>query len=183
MARIVTRSRPVKEGNTGMKFSEIVIIALVIGVIAFGARYYMEYRKSAPFALSEFMAAVKAGNAESQYKMISELDREKYFKTLSEYKRLLFPHGYTERIANVVLSAPESDPRDETVVSVKMTTQIRDTTVGKKLYENGSTGSFQDTVKMRKDADGNWRVLLSKSVGGNNKFKFEEATPSPESMF
>ena len=184
MARIMTRSRPVKEGNTGVKFSEIVIILMVVGVIAMGVKYYLDYRKSAAFALAEFMGGVKAGNAEMQYKFIDELDCKQYFRTLEEYKKLTFPHGYTERVANVTLAPQEKDPKNEDIVKIAMTVSIRDTTVGKQIYENGTTKTYTDNMKMRKNSDGSWKLMLSKSVDPNTrKLNFEQATPSPESIF
>ena len=59
MARIMTRSRPVKEGNTGVKFSEVLIMLMVVAVVAYGVKYYLDYKKSASYALSEFMGGVK----------------------------------------------------------------------------------------------------------------------------
>ena len=184
MARIMTRSRPVKEGNTGVKFSEVLIMLMVVAVVAYGVKYYLDYKKSASYALSEFMGGVKAGNAEDQYKLIDELDKQKFFKTLSDYKKLTFPHGYTERVANVTLLPEEKDPKKEDFVTIKMNVSIRDTTVGKKIYENGTTNNYSDSVKMRKNSDGAWRLMLSKSVDPNtNKFSFEQAPPSPESVY
>src|SRR5206468_11221096 len=104
-ARIMSRSRPVIEGNTGIKFSEIIVVVMAIAGIVIGVRMYLDYRHGPAFALSEYMGAVKAGNVGNQYTMIDENDKKNHFPTQRAYEKNTMAHGYTERIENTSLSA------------------------------------------------------------------------------
>jgi|SRR5579872_1475021 len=183
MARIMSRSRPVVEGSTGIKFSEIIVVAFAIAAIVLGVRAYLDYRKGPTFALSQFVAAVKAGNVENQYKLIDEMDKKNHFPTRHDYARLeTISHGYTERIENTTYG-PEQKSADGTKATISMTNTIRASSTGKQLYENGQKETYTDKVVMRKDSDGNWRVLLSASVDSRAKLNLEKAEPSPDSSF
>jgi hypothetical protein len=183
MARIMTKGRPVIEGSTGIKFSEIIVVAFAIAGVVIGVRAYLDYRHGPTFALSQYMGAVKAGNVENQYALIDETDKKSHFPTRRDYARLeTIAHGYTERIENTSFGAGRKNS-DGTRVTIPMTNTIRATSAGKQLYQNGATQSYSDNIVMRKDSDGNWRVLLSASVDSKGKLNMEKAEPSPESVF
>lgn len=185
MARMMTKSRPVVEGNTGMKFSEIIVIILAIAGIVMGVRWYMNYRNSATFALSEFMADIKAGNVENQYALLDETDKKNFFPTRKAYENnVTLAHGYTERVENVALSPEEPDAKDADKVTIPMSVVVRDSVVGKEIYNNGTTKSYSDKIVMRKNSDGKWRVLLSASIDKSTRqLNMQKATPSPNSQF
>src|SRR3954468_14598914 len=99
MARIMARSKPVIEGSTGIKFTEIIVVAMAIAGIVYGVKVYLEYRRGPTFALSEYMGAVKAGNLQNQYNMIDENDKKTFVRPAT-YEKSTLGHGYTERIEN-----------------------------------------------------------------------------------
>ena len=184
MARIMSRSKPVVEGNTGIKFSEIIVIAMAIAGIVIGVRWYLDYRHGPAFALQEFMGAVKAGNVGNQYALVDEKDKKSYYSTQRTYeKNCTLAHGYTERIENTSLS-PDQKSADADRVTIPISVTIRATSGGKQLYQNGQTQTYSDNVVMRKNSDGNWRVVVSASVDKRTgKLHMQEATPSPDSNY
>jgi hypothetical protein len=180
----MSRPKPVIEGNTGIKFSEIIVVAMAIAGIVFGVRWYLDYRHSGSFALSEFVAAIKAGNVANQYALIDENDRKTYFKTQGAYEKNSLAHGYTERIENSSLGPEQKDPNTADKVTVPLTVTIRATAEGKQLYQTGQAQSYSDKIVMRKNSDGNWRVVLSQSVDKDTgKLHLQSAEPSPSSVF
>jgi len=185
MARIMSRSRPVIEGNTGIKFSEIIVIGMAIAGIVFGVRWYLDYRHSASAALQEFVGAIKAGNIGNQYALIDEHDKKNFFPTQQKYERDdTLAHGYTERIENSTIGPEVKDPKNPDKVTIPLTLTVRATAEGKQLYQTGQTQTYSDRIVMRKGGDGNWRVLLSESIDKNTgKLHLQEATPSPSSVF
>ena len=179
MARIMSRSRPLVEGSTGVKFSEMIVMALAVVGIFMGVRAYLDYRRGPTFALSEFMGAVKSGNPQNQYSLIDELDKKGRFPPLI-YEKNTLCHGYTERIENSAFS-PEIKGSDPDRVTIPMVTTIRAGSSGKQLYETGQKETYSDKIVMRKNKDGHWRVVLSASVDKNTgKLELQKATPSPE---
>lgn len=184
MAKIMSRPRPTIEGSTGIKFSEIVVIALAIAGIVMGVRWYLNFQHSASHALQEFMGAVKAGNVGNQYALIDDSDKKRYFQTKSSYEQNTLAHGYTERVENVQLSPEEKNANDSDKVTIPIAVSIRATAEGKQLYQTGQTQTYNDRIVMHKGADGKWRVLLSASIDrSTGKLHFQAATPSPTSIF
>jgi hypothetical protein len=180
----MSRSRPGIEGNTGMKFSEIIVIGMAIAGIYFGARWYLDYRHSASAALQEFVGALKAGNVGNQYALIDESDKKNYYATQGDYERNTLAHGYTERIENAAQGPEEKDPKDPNKVTIPLTVSIRATAEGKQLYQTGQTQTYSDKIVMHKGSDSIWRVRLSDSVDkSTRKLHLQEATPSPTSSF
>ncbi len=181
MGRIMSRSKPVIEGSTGIKFTEIIVIAMAIAGIVIGVRTFLDYRQGPNFALMEFMGAVKAGNIENQYKLLDEKDKASYFPTLHDYHSAsTLSHGYTERVENTSLGTAEKSSSPDKV-TIPMTNIIRASSDGKQLYENGKTQSYNDRIVMRKNSSGSWRVVLSESVDkSTGKLHMQAAPPSPE---
>ena len=185
MARIMTKSRPVIEGNTGIKFTEILVIGMAIAGIVFGVRWYIDYRHSASAALQEFVGAIKAGNVGNQYAMIDEHDKKNYYPTQGRYERdSTLAHGYTERIENAQQGSEQKDPKNPDKVVIPINISVRATAEGKQLYQTGQTQTYSDNIVLYKGSDGNWRVRLSESIDKNTrKLHLQEATPSPTSSF
>lgn len=180
MAKIMTRSRPVIEGNTGMKFSEIVVIVMAVAGIVYGVRWYLDYRRSASFALTEYVGAVKAGNGASQYALIDDSDKKTLFPSLASYeKTCTLAHGYTERIENSTLAPEEKNPKSSEKVTIPLTVVIRGSAEGKQLYQTGQAETYSDRIVMHKGADGKWRVVLSQSADPEtNMLHLQKSPPS-----
>ena len=163
MARMMRRSGPRPEAGTRVQFSELIIfIAAGIALVA-GIRYYFfVYRTSAGYALGSFLNAVNHGDVETQYGMIDESDKRKFFPTLKEYENNVpLAHGYTERLTGWQPSqAPGGDP-DKAKVNVTIDT--RGLAGGKELYQTGGTQTVKDYYVLKKDGAGQWRLLLSES--------------------
>lgn len=185
MARIMSRSRAASEGSTKIKFSEIIVIVIAIAGIVLGVRAYLNYRRSAGFALSEFLGAVKAGNVANQYAMLDDKDKQKYYPKKSDYEaHNTLAHGYTERVETSTLGAEEPDAKSSDKVAIPLSTTIRASADGKQLYEITQKNTYSDKIVMHKAADGNWRIVLSESVDkSTGQLRLQKATPSPQSMF
>jgi hypothetical protein len=184
LARIMSRSKPVIEGNTGIKFSEIVVMGMAIALVVFGVRAYLDHRHSASFALGEFMGAIKAGNVGNQYALIDEGDKKRYFPNQGAYEKNTLAHGYTERVETYSMGPEEKKPNSSTKVTIPITVSIRATAEGKQLYQIGQTQTYSDKIVMRKNSDGNWRVVYSESIDkSTQKLHLQDATPSPTSIF
>ena len=185
MARIMSRSRPVSEGNTGMKFSEVIVIAMAIALVVFGVRWYIGYRQSASFALSEYLGAIKSGNIGAQYALLDASDKKSYFSTQGAYERAsTLAHGYTERVENSTLGPEQKSGDSADRVVIPLTVAIRASSDGKQLYQTGETQSFSDKIVMRKNSDGSWRVVLSASIDkSTGKLHMQDAKPSPASGY
>ena len=185
MAKIMSRPRPTIEGSTGIKFTELIVIALAIAGIVYGVKWYLDYRHSASFALTEFIGAVKAGNVGNQYALIDANDKKNYFPSQGSYDRnCTLAHGYTERVENSQLGPEEKKGDSGDKVVIPVTVAIRATAEGKQLYQTGQTQSYNDKIVMHKGSDGSWRVVLSESIDkSTGKLHMQEATPSPVSVF
>jgi len=168
-----------------MKFSEILVIAMAIAGLIIGGKWYIDYRHSASFALTEFIAAVKGGNVGSQYALIDEADKKAFLPTKAEYvRKSTLSHGYTERIENSTLGPEAKDAKNPDKVTIPLTTEIRATSGGKQLYETGQKQTYSDKIVMKKGSDGNWRLVLSESVDkSTGRLHIQDATPSPNSDY
>jgi hypothetical protein len=183
MARVVSRRRPQSEGQYGIKFTEIIVILLVLAGIGGLVKYYMDYRKSPSFALQNYFAAVKGGDVKAQYDLLDDQDKADYFPTKKDYsQKYSQSHGYTERVQNVTIEAAPVNPTT-TEVTLNTTVQILANSTGKELYQAGSSNGFTDNYVMRKGKDGMWKLVLSKSGDGHGKLKLQEASPTPDSQF
>jgi len=163
MARVVGRARPMTEGaGSGMKLSETAIfIAMgIVGVLSI-YWYFAIYKHSPAVALGDFIGAMKSGKVDQQYAMLDATDK-KFYEGEREYeKKCQLARGYTERIINSNFGKPVPDPKDPSIVSIDTTLSVRGP-AGKSLIDNGETSEVKDKYVMHKDADGNWKVVLSK---------------------
>lgn len=185
MSRIASRPRPAVEGSTGIKFSEVIVIAIVLAVAGYGVKVYLDMRRSAGAAVQEFLSYVKSGNTANQYGMLDAKDKEQYFPSRQEYeKATTLAHGYTERIENVVLGAEVKNPKDPDKVTIPTTVTIRSSGQGKELYQVGAANTYTDKFVMRRNSEGQWKVVLSQSVNPDTgKLNVQKATPSPDTSF
>ena len=183
MARVVSRSRPRSEGNTGVKFTELLVMGAILLLIAGGVRYYIGYRHSPSFALQEYFAAVKAGDVKKQYDLLDEDDKAKYMPTSKDYsQKFKQAHGYTERVTDVTID-PDTAPADATEHTLNATVDIRASGEGKELYQAGTSKGYTDKYVMRKDKDGEWKLVLSKSLNSKNSLNLLDASPTPDSQY
>ena len=163
MARVVGRARAQSEGaGTGMKLSETGIF-IAMGVIAVFAVYwyFVIYKHSPGVALEEYIGAIKSGSVEKQYALIDASDK-KMLPTEKDYEdKCKQSRGYTERVIGVTLGKPVPDAKDPATVSIDATITIRGS-AGKNLTDNGESAQATDKYVMHKDAEGSWKVVLSK---------------------
>ena len=168
MARVVGRARPMSEGaGSGMKLSETGIF-IAMGVIAIFSIwwYFAVYKHSPAVALGEYIGAIKSGKVDQQYAMLDTAEKEFYPSEKDYEKNCQLARGYTERIINSnfgkpVAAAKDPDPAHPTTVSIDATLSVRGP-AGKSLIDNGETSEVKDKYVMHKDAEGNWKVVLSK---------------------
>lgn len=181
MARVVGRARPQAEGaGTGMKLSETGIF-IAMGVIAIFATYwyFAIYKHSPGVALNEYIGAIKSGNVEKQYAMLDAADKQA-LPTAKDYEdKCQQARGYTERVIGVTLDKPvpdakDPDPQHPTTVSINATISVRGM-AGKNLTDNGEIAQATDKYVLHKDAEGNWKVMLSKGWPTN----LLKQTPNP----
>jgi hypothetical protein len=183
MGRTVSRRRPATEGAYGIKFTEVIVIALVLAGIGAGVMWYMNYRKSPSFALQNYFAAVKSGNVQAQYDLLDEDDKKNYMPTKHEYAQLFKQsQGYAERVVDVNIDASPAAPTTSEV-TLNATVNILANSTGKELWQSGTSKGFTDKYVMRKAADGTWKLLLSKSGDGKGNLNLSNAGPTPPPQF
>ncbi len=174
MARIL-RYRP-KTDKDGMRVGGaegIVFVVIVLGLI-FGVRYYFTvYVKSAGYALSAFVGAVKAGNPEIQYGMLVADEQGNIGSVKNYEKQVPLGRGYATRIENFSITEEKPNPQDPSEVTLKASVTLRGAATGKQLYQSSSQ-SVTDSYVLRKDAKGEWKISLAKSNLG-----ILQATPNP----
>jgi hypothetical protein len=80
MARTVGRRKPIREGTgLGEHFSEIAIfIAIGIGLLLAARWYFVVYKHSPTTALIGYIGAVKSGDVDAQYALLSEGTKKAY---------------------------------------------------------------------------------------------------------
>ncbi len=155
------RRRTVREGRgLGDYLSEsfVYVVAVVLLFVA-GKWYFVTYRHSPSPVLSQYVAAIKSGDVEAQYRMLAATTKSRAFPTQSAYQQGFPPaQGLTGRIADFTITKMTEDPSGDRAVA-EVTLAIRD--AGQKLYQAGSN-SFKDVYVLRKES-GEWRVALEES--------------------
>jgi len=183
MARVVSRRRPATEGAYGVKFTEVIVMLMVLAAIGAGVAYYFNYRKSPSFALQQYFAAVKSGSVKEQYEMLDEEDKAKYMPTRHDYAQMFKQsQGYAERVVDVTIEASPVSPTTSEV-TLKATVDILANSAGKELYQAGTSKPFTDNYVMRKAPDGTWKLVLSKSGDGHGSLNLANANPTPPAQF
>jgi len=187
MARVVGRARPVAEGvGTGMKLSEAGIFIIMGIIIVMSAWWYFAvYKHSPEVALGNYINAIKSGKVDVQYDLIDGEDKKLYLKSEKEYEKTCpMARGYTERISNYTLSRPvpdskDPDPSHPSMVSIEAYMKLRGQ-AGKNLIDNGQSADVNDKYVLRKDAEGEWKIVLSK--GWPNNLVKQPANPPGDSF-
>ncbi len=183
MAKVVRRSKAPTEGAYGIKFTEILVIGMVLFAIGVGVKYSLDYRKSSGYALQQYFGAVKAGDVKAQYELLDDEDKANYMPDTAAYTKLFVQaHGYTSRVSNVTIEPTPVTPQT-TEVTLTATVSILASGTGKELYQAGTSKSFTDKYVMRKDKAGLWKLVLSKSGDGNGVLTLKDADPTPESHY
>lgn len=164
MARIIRQSKPRGEGSTRVQFSELIIFTLMTMALVGGGYYYFAvYRTSAGYALGAYLNAVNHGDVDTQYEMIDEGEKRKYFPTKREYENLVpLAHGYTERITG--WQPTRTKDLGDGKYQVNVNIDLRGLASGKELYQTGGTDSVKDYYVMKKDGSGDWRILYKDSL-------------------
>ena len=183
MAKTVRRSKPKAEGTYGIKFTELIVMGIILAVIAGGVKYYLDYKKSPTAALKTYFEAVKAGNVQAQYDMLDDDDKAQYMPTAKDYSsHFVQAHGYTERVVDVTVDPTPNSPTTQEV-TLNATVNILANSQGKELWQAGSSKGFTDKYVLRKDKAGLWKLVLSKSGDGQGNLKLKDASPTPDSQF
>jgi hypothetical protein len=166
-----------------MKFTEVVVILMVLAAIGAGVMYYINYRKSPSYALQNYFAAVKSGDVKAQYALLDDDDKAKYMPTRHDYAQAFKQsQGYAERVVNVSIDAAPNAP-STSEVTLNATVDILANSTGKELYQAGSSKGFTDKYVMRKAADGTWKLVLSKSGDGHGDLNLSKGDPTPPAQF
>ncbi len=157
MARIVSRTR-VREGRgVGERLTEIVVVIMLVGLSIFALRWYFKvYLHSPSVALGDYLGAVKAGNVQGEWDLLSQSTKSHY-QTEQEYKSNWHSaQGLAGRIASfTVANIKENGDRAEADVALA----IRKT--GQELYQ-ASSDSYNDHYVLVKES-GDWKVKLEAS--------------------
>lgn len=163
MSRLISKRFRFDRERPTMGPAEALIFGLIAIVLVMAGRwYFLIYRQSPGFILGQYIGAIKAGNIEKQYELLSEMDK-RYF-TLSDYeKRVPAARGYTERIVGFNVGTPVPNSKDPKVANVQATLTVRESADGQALYQSGSTQDATDTYTMRRDKDGAWKLWLMQS--------------------
>jgi hypothetical protein len=156
---------------------------MVLAAIGAGVKYYFSYRKSPSFALQQYFAQVKAGNVQAQYDLLDENDKKEYMPTKHDYAvAFTQSQGYAERVVDVTIEASPVSP-STSEVTLNATVDILANSKGKELYQAGSSKTFTDKYVMRKDPDGSWKLVLSKSGDGHGNLNLSKGEPTPPAQF
>lgn len=166
MGRMVSRSRPREGRGLGEILSEYFMFILIgAGVIAAGYWYVAIYQKTPEVAMGKFINAIKRGNTDTQYEMLSAASRQ-FYKSKEEYdNKLHLGHGLTERIANEVI--PKTDPQGDRW-EADITLNIRQKTAS---LTSSQVDPFTDHYVLKREG-GEWKIdLTDKKSNLSGSFK------------
>lgn len=167
----------------GMGPGEVISFILLVGVLVMGVKYFFDYRHSAGYALSDYIGAIKVGDADRQYAMIDDQDKQDYFPTLKDYtKKAIQAHGYTNRVVGVECASTVAYAGDPNAVTVKATVSIHAESSGKEIGQTAAVTPYTDDYVLRKNAQGQWRVWLGVS-GDHGKLNMLKEPPTPELVY
>ena len=158
MARMVSSRPRRREGKgIGERIAELsVFAAAIVGLVLAGRWYFVVYRNSPTVALMNYMGALKAGNVQGQFKMVSS-STKKIFPDEDAYRdKYKMAQGLTGRMADYRIDKiTETGDKAEADVTVPIRKQ------GQELYQAANT-DFHDHYILVKESDG-WKVALDKS--------------------
>lgn len=160
MSRTVRR-RTIREGRgLGDYLSEWLVYLVIAAGLIFAVRwYFVTYLHSPSPALSKFLAALKAGDVDTQYAMLSATTKARWFPTRSVYRNeFKSAQGLAGRISDFTITKMTVDPDGQRAVA-EVTLAIRK--AHEELYQ-ASANAYKDTYVLRKEPDG-WRVALEET--------------------
>ena len=155
MARMVSSGRRRQSNGLGERFTEVIIfIAMAIGILLALRWYFVIYKNSPSMTLLNYVAAIKSGNTEEQYKLLSIKtksiypDRDKYVSNWKMAEKL------AGKMSDFSISGmTESGDKAEADVSLSVR---KDST--SLLAVAGD--SYTDHYILRKENDG-WKIALN----------------------
>ncbi len=156
MARMVRPTR-VREGRSlGERSSEIIVFIVIAAGIVWAARwYFVVYKNSPTVALMNYVGAVKAGDVDTQYTMLSESTKKTYTDKDTYVDKWKMAQGLQGRLVDYTITKiTEKDGVAEADVSVGIRKPSQEI-----LQVSGST--VTDHYTLVKDPSG-WRVALDK---------------------
>lgn len=177
MARVVRQPRIRERDGTKIRFSELIVIVIILAAITMAGRYYFfVYRASPGYALAEYLGAVKKGDVSQQYAMLDDEDRKRFFPTEAEYEKgTPIARGYAARVSNVQVSAEKINTKTPDVATVEATVSIRGLGNGS-LIQGAEATDYNNSFVLRKNGSGQWKLLLSQSAP---TMRMLQAPPNP----
>jgi hypothetical protein len=149
-----------KEGRgIGTLISESLIFIL-LGAALLGAGYWYFFinMRSPEYAMGRFLGSVNSGNNETQYRMLAESTRKRFYPTEQAYdKEFPLAHGLAARVARTDIVTLKSAP-DRWEGEVRIV--VRKT--GEESLLQAGTEEYKDRYVLRREADG-WKVVLEES--------------------
>ena len=158
MARSVRPVRRREGRGIGEILSEyfIYIVALV-GLVLLANWYFRIHLKSPQTALLSFLGAVKSGNVDRQFDLISSSTKAQ-FPTKRDYDRKNpMAHGLSGRLAEYTVTKM-TDTGDKAEADVTLSIRKE----GQELYQAGAD-AFKDNYVLKKEG-GEWKIALDAST-------------------
>ena len=158
MARTIRPIRRREGRGIGEIMSEYFIyVVAVIGLLFLARWYFFVYLKSPQTALLSFLGAVKSGNVDTQYDLISAGSKQSWPSQRDYDSKCPLAHGLSGRLAEYTITKlTDSGEKAEADVTLS----IRKT--GEELYQAG-TDKFKDHYILQKES-GAWKVALNAST-------------------
>ncbi|MEP6757198.1 MAG: hypothetical protein ABJA67_16960 [Chthonomonadales bacterium] len=154
MSRMVGSTRRRQSNGLGERFSEIIIfIAIGIGLLFAGRWYFVVYKHSPSVALVNYVAAIKSGDTEAQYGLLSIKtkkiypDKDSYTSKWKVAEKLAGKMG-DFNVSNMVENGDKAEADVSLGVRKDSTSLI-----------SVSADSFTDHYILRKENDG-WKIAL-----------------------
>jgi hypothetical protein len=168
MARTVRPMR-VREGRSlGERSSEIVVFIVIAAGLVWAARwYFVVYKNSPTVALMNYVGAVKAGDVDTQYAMLSASTKKSYPDKDKYQESWKLARGLHGRLVDYTISRiEESGDKANADVSIAVRKP------GQEIYQAAAT-NVTDHYILVKDPEG-WKVALDQSFKSINSLKYAE---------
>ena len=158
MARSIRPARRREGRGIGEIMSEYFIyVVAVIGLLLLARWYFFVHLKAPQTALLSFLGAVKSGNVDKQYDLISSSAKQAWPSQQEYDNKCPLAHGLSGRLAEYTITKlTDSGEKAEADVTLA----IRKT--GEELYQAG-TDKFNDHYVLQKEG-GAWKVALNAST-------------------
>lgn len=158
MARTVRPVRRREGRGIGEIMSEYFIyVVIIIGLLLLARWYFFVHLRSPQTALLGFLGAVKSGNVDKQYDLITAASKQGW-PTKQDYDRKCpLAHGLSGRLAEYTITKlTDSDTKAEADVTLSIRKQ------GEELYQAG-TDKYKDHYVLLKEG-GEWKIALNSST-------------------